>query len=194
MSESGIKKLAAQLLERISTTTELKQVSVALESLSQSRDFKSSAQLIASDSRLSYAIKKTQILFLLKDIHNPTLYAFFSDLFSEHEFWMFSSAQFDYFDEFVQAFQMLTEKVTVVNIVTAVDVEELDLVQMSKRLAKALENQVVLHPQVNPAIIGGAQIKIGNLIFDYSLRSKFHQFQRQWVSQIEKTAHHVGSR
>jgi len=190
--KNGLAELASHLLSNIYTTTELKQVSVALESLSQSPSFKSRAREIAKDNNLTAAIKKSQLLFLFKDVDIPVLYSFFSDLFGEKEFWMFSSDQFDYFDEFVQVFQLATEEVVVVNLVSAIDIETPDIVTISQGLTKTLGKQAVIHLQVNPSIVGGAQVRIGNLVFDYSLRSKFHQFQCQWLSQIAKTSELVG--
>ncbi len=189
---SGVEELAQHLLSNIFTTTDLKMVSVALEQLSQNQSFKHHAHEIATDTRLTDSVKKTQLLHLFKDINIPILYTFFSDMFSKHEFWMFSSKQFDYFDEFVQTFQLATEKVTVVNLVTPVDLLPPDLTKISQDLAQSLGTHVVLHLQVNPGILGGIQVRIGNLVFDYSLRSKFHQFQRQWIAQMARTSELVG--
>ncbi|MGI5828431.1 MAG: F0F1 ATP synthase subunit delta [Patescibacteria group bacterium] len=188
----GIEELADELLSQINTTAELKQVSVALESLTQSSAFKSRAREVASNMNLTNAIKKSQLLFLFKDIDVPVLYTFFSDMFSDNEFWMFSSKQFDYFDEFVQTFQMLTEKVVVVNLVTAIEIKAPDLKLIAQNLTKSLGSHVIIHLQVNPGIIGGLQARVGNLVFDYTLRSKFHQFQRQWIAQVAKTTEMVG--
>lgn len=188
----GIEELADELLSQINTTAELKQVSVALESLTQSSAFKSRAREVASNMNLTNAIKKSQLLFLFKDIDVPVLYTFFSDMFSDNEFWMFSSKQFDYFDEFVQTFQMITEKVLVVNLVTAIEIKVPDLKLIAQNLTKSLGSHVIIHLQVNPGIVGGLQARVGNLVFDYTLRSKFHQFQRQWIAQVAKTTEMVG--
>ncbi len=192
--KSGIEELAEKLLSNIFTSTQLKEVSIALEYLSQSKSFKNNAQTIASDRRLTNALKKTQMLYLFRDVESPILHDFFSDLFSQKNYTLFNSRQFDYFDQFVQTFQMVTEQITVVNLVTAIELEEKELIVFAKEISQSLGSQAIIHLQINEAIIGGAQIRIGNLVFDYSLRSKFQQFQRQWLSRIEKTSELVGSR
>lgn len=188
----GVETEALNLLSTIYTTPELKQVSVALETLAQSKSFKTHARAIATDDDLTLPLKRKQLLELVQDIHVPKLYNFFVDMFSEGEFWLFSSRQFDYFDDFSQSFQLLTEKLTIVHLVTAIEVKETDMVRFSKDMGKAFGKQVVIHPQINPHIIGGAQIRMGNLIFDYTLKSKFTQFQRHWISKLERTTELVG--
>ena len=193
MSENnGVEKLAQKLLDQINTTSELKKISVALEALSQSKNFKSHANDVVNDKKLTDSLKKTQIIDLFSDFEIPLLQTFFRELLEDKEFWLFDSDKFDYFDEFVQKFQLLTEKVMVINVVAAVEVLPIDLTKMAKDLSKALDKQVLIHLQVDPKIMGGAKIRVGNLIFDYSLRSKFSQFERQWISQLEKTSEMVG--
>lgn len=192
--KSGIEELAENLLARINTSNQLRDVSIALETFSQSRSFKNNARDIAKDRRLTNALKKTQILYLFRDVEIPILYDFFSDLFAQKNYSLFNSSQFDYFDEFVQVFQKMTEKVTVVNFITAIDLKDSELEKIAKEFSVALGEQAIIHPQINEAIIGGAQVRVGNLVFDYSLRSKFQQFQRQWINRVDKTSELVGSR
>jgi len=40
--------------------------------------------------------------------------------------------------------------------------------------------------------LGGLQIRLENLVFDYSLRTKFQQFQRHWLSSLDKIEAAVG--
>lgn len=187
-----IEELSQNLLSSIYTTVELKKTSQVLEALSQSSTFKSHAETIVNDPNLTDRIKKTQLLFLFKDIDIPILYSFFSDLFEKNEFWMFSADHFDYFDEFVRSFQMITEKIIIVNVVTAIDILGPDLQKLAKDMSDSFGTHVIINLQVNPGILGGAQVRVGNLVFDYSLRSKFHQFQRQWISQMAKTSALIG--
>ena len=192
MEENGVDKLAADLLIQVHNTTELKKISVALETLSQSKNFKSHTRSIISDDKLTESVKKSQILELFKDLEIPLLYEFTQKVLDDKEFWLFDSEKFDYFDKFVQKFQLLTEKVTVVNLVAAVEVLPIDLTKMAQNLGDALGKQVIMHLQVDPKVMGGAKIRIGNLVFDYSIKSKFIQFQRQWISRLEKTSELVG--
>jgi len=63
---------------------------------------------------------------------------------------------------------------------------------IAKQLSDSLERQVMLDLKVNPSIVGGAQIRVGNLVFDYTLRSKFNQFERQWINRMARTTEFVG--
>jgi F-type H+-transporting ATPase subunit delta len=190
--QKGVEKLAKQLLAEVYSTTELKKISLALEGLSHATGFKSDARTIVSNARLSDEAKATQLLALLKEVDIPTLQSFFTGVFSEGEFWLFSSKQFDYFDEFVRAFQLATEQVLVVQMVIAIEMYPREQMVIAQELGKSLERQVVLDMKLNPAIVGGAQIRIGNLVFDYTLRSKFNQFERQWITRMARTAALVG--
>jgi len=190
--QKGVEKLAAKLLSQVWSTSELKKISLALEGLSHESSFKSNARTIVANSRLSDEVKATQLMQLFQDIPIPTLQSFFTEIFSEGEFWLFSSKQFDYFDEFVREFQLSTEKVQIVQLVVAIEMYPREQMVIASELTKSLERQVILDLKINPAIVGGAQIRIGNLVFDYTLRSKFNQFERQWINRMAKTAEYVG--
>ena len=122
----------------------------------------------------------------------PTLYEFFSDQLADYSFWIFSSGQIDYFDKFVQAFQKATKDVGVIYLTTAVEISAADLKAISKNLGKSFGYQVAINHEVNTGILGGAQIRIENLIFDYSLRSKFRHFQKEWLKSISDTEKSIG--
>jgi len=190
--QKGVEKLAEKLLSQVWSTVELKKISLALEGLSHSSVFKSEARAIVANPKLSDEHKATRLLQLFQEVEIPTLQSFFTEIFSEGEFWLFSSKQFDYFDEFVREFQLSTEKVLVVQLVIAIEMFPREQMVIASELSKSLERQVILEPKINPGIIGGAQIRIGNLVFDYTLRSKFNQFERQWINRMAKTAEFVG--
>lgn len=188
----GIDNTAKKLLNMVNTAASLKRVSVYLESLSLSKTFKAHAKNIANDEDLTDQVKAKELLDLLDKVNHPVVYKFFESMFKDGEFWLFSSKHFDYFDQFVQSFQLMTEEIALVNIVSAIEIKEKDIEKLSLDLAKGLDKHVILHTQVNPDILGGAQIRMGNLVFDYTLKSKFAQFKRQWVSKLAKTSELVG--
>lgn len=189
---SGLEELAMKLLDNVYVSKSLKEVSMILEELSIDKAFKKQAKTIACDERLSKNLKKTQMMYLFKNIDNPLVYDFFSDMFSAGNYMLFNSRQFDYFDEFVKKFQMKTEELLIVNLITAIEIKDKDLAEIAIDLGQDLETKIVIHPQVNASLMGGAQIRIGNMVFDFSLRSKFHQFQRQWLASMKKTSRMVG--
>ncbi len=185
---NGIESLSLSLIRQIYDTQTLSQVSTILESLASNRGFKMHAHQIVDDETLTAGQKKTQLLLLLKDVSQPELYNFFSDLFADHQFWLFSSENFDYFDEFVQNFQQQIEKIGIVFMAVALDLQTSEVRDFAQQFGQLLNRHVVISVEVKPAILGGALVRIENLVFDHSLRSKFQQFQRQWIASLTKTS------
>ena len=188
----GSIQLAKELIEKIYTTDTLKRISDTLEKLSQNKGFKAHTNDIINDDSLTDNQKKNQLLYIIKSVEIPTLYDFFSDQLADYSFWIFSSGQIDYFDKFVQAFQKATKDIGVIYLTTAVEISTLDLKAISNNLGKSFGYKVVINHDINTGILGGAQIRIENLIFDYSLRSKFRHFQKEWLKSISETSKSIG--
>lgn len=184
-------KLAQILFDRFYTTKELKAASDILESVSQNLNLKNHAQNIVADVNLTDGQKVTQLLYLLRSIDHPLVYTFFSDILDKHHLWLFSQDKIDYFDRFVQDFQSLADTTKIIFCITASPLQDTDYVQMIKVLKDGLGYRVLLDHQVNPSIMGGVQIKIENFLFDFSLRSKFQQFQRQWLKTLDESSSQV---
>lgn len=189
---NGVEKLSIELINNLYTASDLKRASLVLEALAQSPAFKKKALAIVNSQDLTPNLKKQQLINLLKDINMPLVVDFFKKVIDREDFWVFDSKQFDYFDQFVQYFQLKTEDVLIVNLVTQVEVKYEDQQRMSDDLTESLKKKVLLHVQVNPKILGGAQVRVGNLVFDYSLRSKFRQFQREWLKKFKVTSDLTG--
>lgn len=64
------------------------------------------------------------------------------------------------------------EKITNVRVITAVGVEESYLDKLTKALTKRIHRDVTLKCEVDPAIIGGAIIHMGDNVIDGSIRGK----------------------
>lgn len=179
--------LVHRLYSNIHTTDTLRQVSDTLEILAQNANFKEHASAIVADSTLTDPQKKTQLVYIIKSINSPILYEFFYDILGQNTFWLFDAGKVNYFDKFVQEFQKATENIGIVYLTTAVVLQPQELRDIALDLSKAFGYKVVLNHSVSPNIIGGAQVRVENFVFDYSLRSKFQQFERRWISSINKT-------
>lgn len=188
----GINRLAQKLLGRIYTTETLKLISATLEDMAQNKSFKLHAHAIASDKTLSTAQKRTQLLYLIRSVEEPLLYDFFSDELNDEKLWLFVNDEIDYFDKFVQEFQLSTKDIAVLSLTTARDLEAKKIKAMVTDLSKVFGKKVMIKHEVNPAILGGAQVKFGNMIYDMSLRSKFQQFQHEWLTSIKQTEARLG--
>lgn len=64
------------------------------------------------------------------------------------------------------------EKMSSVRVITAVEAEEAFKQRLAANLSKRMNHDVTLHCEVNPAIIGGAIIHIGDKVIDGSVRGK----------------------
>ena len=192
MKKSGTQALADRLLSHIFTTTALNEVSIALENIAQDRHLKNHAAKIVSDSSLNLSQQKRQLHYLLSGIDNQILSTFFSDEIGSGQLWLFDNEKIDYLDEFIQQFQRTTQSASVLHLTTAVPLTTNQLRMISQDLTQEFGYKVVLHHQQNPSLLGGIQVKIDNYVFDFSLRTKFQQFQREWLASLEKTTKLVG--
>lgn len=64
------------------------------------------------------------------------------------------------------------EKMSQVRVVTAVDAEQGFRDKLAQALSKRIQREVTLHCEVDPNIIGGAVIHIGDRVIDGSVRGK----------------------
>ncbi len=144
------------------------------------------------DANLSDTQKRTQLLYLIRSVDEPLLYDFLSDELTSSQFWLFTSDRIDYFDRFVQEFQNATEAVKVIYLSTAVPLNATDLQLISENFSTSFGYKVMVEHEHNPALIGGVQARIENLIVDHSLRTKFQHFQRHWLKSLESIESAIG--
>lgn len=190
--KKSMKSVVSRLVETLYTTEALKLISSTLEELSQDRKFKLHADAIVSDESLTDSQKKRQLNYLIKTIEVPELQTFLSDEIEKDNWWLFSVDRIDYFDRFVQNFQIATEEIGVVYLTTSIPLSPTELKTIAKDLSKTFGYKVVLRHEVNKAIVGGAQVRVENLVFDYSLRTKFQHFQKTWLQSLNKTDKLIG--
>lgn len=181
------RELVDALISQIHTTTVLKEVSDILEEMSQDRNFKLHANAIVSDDSLTQPQQKRQLTHLIQVVEEPTLKLFFEEVLSKRQFWLFSTGKMDYFDNFTRQFQVATEELEMVYLVTAVPLAPPTLETIATDLSGSFGYKVVLKHEVDKQILGGVQMRIENLVFDLSVRTKFNQFQRAWIASLAKT-------
>lgn len=180
-----IQQLAKSLITQLNTSTELRNTAHTLEKLSSNETFKQHAYDIAA-SDLTDQQKTNQLLSLVKTIEIPQLQQFFHELFSQGQFWVFASQQFDFFDEFVKSFQLEADQLAIIYMATAIDLDEQFLTHISAEFSQLLNKHAIISHQVNPDMIAGAQVRIENLIFDYSAKAKLTQFENKWIASVSE--------
>lgn len=185
-------ELVDNLLERIHSTDVLREISDILEELSHNKSFKLHTSAIVNDNSLTQAQQKRQLSHLIQVVEEKTLLEFFEDVLSKKQFWLFSTGKMDYFDKFSRQFQMSTEDIELVYLVTAIELNHIDLEAIATDLSKSFGYKVVIKHDVNQSLIGGIQMRVENMVFDMSLKTKYSQFQRAWVSSLVKTEKQIG--
>jgi ATP synthase F1 delta subunit len=66
-----------------------------------------------------------------------------------------------------------------VQITSAVELDEAIVRQLGDRIAQQTDRKVELSAQVNPDILGGIVVQVGNSVLDASVRNRLEQLRRQ---------------
>ncbi len=93
----------------------------------------------------------------------------------------------DHYDEFYREFKFIFEhnaEVLHVRVTSAVALEEPQKVKLMQELKEKYHKPIVIDTQIDPTVIGGLQIVIGNLLFDDTLQTKLEQM-RQYLLHLE---------
>ncbi len=68
-----------------------------------------------------------------------------------------------------------------VEVTSALPLEEADMVRLQAELKQNLNKEVSLIPQVDPSLIGGMRIRIGDHVIDGSVRTRLRNLRRSLV-------------
>lgn len=181
-----------KLTDNLHDTRSVKKISETLEELVENRSFRLHAHSIVSDPNLNNSQKRTQLMYLIRSTDCPELFEFFSEELKEDDLWLFSSDKIDHFDNFVKKFQIHTEEMKVVELITSIPMNDQNLQDIAFDLEKTFNSKVLIDHEVNPNLLGGAKIHIDNMVYDFSLRTRFRQFERQWLSTLIDTGKLTG--
>jgi len=64
-------------------------------------------------------------------------------------------------------------------VITAIPLDNEDKLMLAQRLTEIFGKPIVLKPKVDPSIIGGIIIRIGDKLIDGSIRSKLEALKRE---------------
>jgi len=73
------------------------------------------------------------------------------------------------------------EGAEVAEVITAIPLDEEDKLSLAQRLTNLVGKPIVLKPEVDPGIIGGVIIRIGDKLIDGSIRSKLQALKKDIV-------------
>ena len=74
--------------------------------------------------------------------------------------------------ELFNTYYAALEKISSVRVITAIDIADSFRQTLTQALTKRVQHEVTLHCEVDPAILGGAIIHIGDRVIDGSVRGK----------------------
>lgn len=127
--------------------------------------------------------RKILVTSQLGNIESKILREYFENLVNKDDLWVFEPG---HFKTFVEEINEIASKTIFFNLTTAVDVKNEDLKLLADKLSKKMEQKVVVHLTIDKNIIGGAIIKKGNFILDFSLKTKMNNLTSQWKKSIQK--------
>ena len=70
---------------------------------------------------------------------------------------------------------------------TAVEVAPAELARFSKELSSRLGVEVNFQAQVDPSLLGGAVVRVGDRVFDASLKTKLQQLRREMLTDVQSS-------
>ncbi len=70
---------------------------------------------------------------------------------------------------------------------TAVEVSPEELAKFSKELSQRLGVDVNFEAQVDPSLLGGAVVRVGDRVFDASLKTRLQQLRREMLTEVQSS-------
>ena len=96
--------------------------------------------------------------------------------------------QLDIMGDIAEAYRRLVDKylgvegVEDAEVITAIPLDDEDKLKLAQRLTDMFGKAIVLKPKVDPSIIGGLIIKVGDELIDGSVRGKLEALKKQVIS------------
>ena len=83
---------------------------------------------------------------------------------------------------------MLNEKAGVLQaeLVTAHPIDPKIIEDLKEKLKKAYQKEIKMDQQINPSIIGGGVLTIGNQMWDFSIKSRLKQMKQTLLTEIRQ--------
>jgi ATP synthase F1 delta subunit len=105
---------------------------------------------------------------------DPTLMNFLEALIERHR----TPAIFRIRTQFDELWDK-TNKLLPVQVTSAVALDEETIASIGRRIGEQTGNKIELSSQVDPEIIGGIVLRVGNFIMDASIRTRLNQLRKQ---------------
>lgn len=90
---------------------------------------------------------------------------------------------------FLDTLQSAITNIAVVTLTVAITFKPEDLRELSQEATDKIGRPVVFDLRVDRTLLGGAIVRYGNYISDYSLKTRLEQFRTNWRSAVVETNH-----
>jgi F-type H+-transporting ATPase subunit delta len=105
---------------------------------------------------------------------NPEFHNFLEALIERHRMPVIFRIRTEFTTLWEQARKLLP-----VQIVSAVELDSATVQTLGERIGKQVDRQIELSSEVDPDILGGIVLRVGNLILDASIRNRLEQLRKQ---------------
>lgn len=135
-----------------------------------------SIKKLLMDSTITYADKTKMLSSRLGEIDPLALKMIFM---------LAAKGKLETIEEITDEYQRLldsyhgVEGAELIEVITAIPLDEKDKLGLSKRLTDIVEKPIILKAMVDPEIIGGIIIKVGDKIIDGSMRTKLAELKKE---------------
>ncbi|MCY4779842.1 F0F1 ATP synthase subunit delta [Sphingobacterium sp. UT-1RO-CII-1] len=141
---------------------------------------KSNSELLAVLKNPIIAVDKKQNILaaIFKDKANQLIVAFFNILVSKGR----SNILLDIMEEFIREYN---EKKGIVKatVTSATVLSETNLAELQNKITQEVNAQVILKNIVDPTLIGGFIVRVGDRQIDVSIAGKLNKLEKHFVSQ-----------
>ncbi|HET9104419.1 MAG TPA: ATP synthase F1 subunit delta [Solirubrobacteraceae bacterium] len=105
---------------------------------------------------------------------SPALANFLQALIERHRMPAIFRIAAEYQSLWAQARRLLPVKVT-----TAIELEDRVVTELGERIGKQVDREVEVSSEVDPEILGGVVLRVGNVILDASIRNQLESLRKQ---------------
>lgn len=141
---------------------------------------KSNSELLSVLKNPIIAVDKKQNILaaIFKDKANPLILAFFNIMVSKGR----SNILLDIMEEFIREYN---EKKGIVKatVTSATVLSETNLAELQSKITQEVNAQVILKNIVDPNLIGGFIVRVGDRQIDVSIAGKLNKLEKHFVSQ-----------
>lgn len=100
--------------------------------------------------------------------------------------------RFSIFPDIVKTYERIYyhhENIRIAKVTSAIELSDQQLQQLKEKLSQRYQSKIDLRLKIDPSLLQGLVIKIGDDILDNSLKSKFNQLQETLLSKGKRHGH-----